>query len=110
MQASVRNAAELLKQMGQEFVEQEGVDLVIECTGAPPCIQMGLYTVKPKGRFVQVGMGSSDVLMPLWRINQKVSGSRSAAFLPYSTHAFFTLGNRDDWKLPLRPWRLPDLD
>lgn len=78
MQASIRNANSLLKEMGQDIVDQEGVDLVIECTGATPCIQTGLYAVKPKGRFVQVGMGANDVLVPLWRINQKVSCSASS--------------------------------
>ena len=38
-----------------------GIDLVLEATGAPPCITLGLNILKPAGRFVQVGMGKREL-------------------------------------------------
>ncbi|UZJ52049.1 hypothetical protein CBS101457_001369 [Exobasidium rhododendri] len=69
MAASERNAGQLILEMGEDVLAQGGVDLVLECTGAPPCIQMGVFLCKIRGRMVQVGMGPKDVLIPLWRIN-----------------------------------------
>lgn len=73
MAASERNAGELLVQLGEDVLKQGGVDLVLECTGAPPCIQMGVFMCKIRGRMVQVGMGPKDVIIPLWRVNIRVS-------------------------------------
>lgn len=73
MAASERNANQLLAEMGDEVQAKGGVDLVLECTGAPPCIQMGLFATRIRGRFVQVGMGASDVTIPIHRINIRVS-------------------------------------
>lgn len=73
MAASERNAGELLLQLGGDVLAQGGVDLVLECTGAPPCIQMGVFMCKIRGRMVQVGMGPKDVIVPLWRVNIRVS-------------------------------------
>ncbi|CEH18250.1 xylitol dehydrogenase [Ceraceosorus bombacis] len=78
MEAAERNALALKGQMGVDVIDADGADLVLECTGAPPCVQMGLFMTRAKGRFVQVGMGSPDVLLPLHRINMKeleVTGS-----------------------------------
>ncbi|EPQ32209.1 uncharacterized protein PFL1_00406 [Pseudozyma flocculosa PF-1] len=68
MDASVRNANTLLEQIGDDVLRKEGFDLVLECTGAEPCIQMGVWALRPKGRFVQVGMGRSEVEYPITRI------------------------------------------
>ncbi|ORY32623.1 putative sorbitol dehydrogenase [Naematelia encephala] len=34
------------------------VDLALEASGAPTCMQMGLHILKPAGTYVQVGMGA----------------------------------------------------
>lgn len=73
MAASERNAGELLLKTGGKVLAQGGFDLVLECTGAPPCIQMGVFLCKIRGRMVQVGMGAKDVILPIWRINIRVS-------------------------------------
>jgi D-xylulose reductase len=73
MAASERNAAQLLLELGGQVLAQGGVDLVLECTGAPPCIQMGVFLCKIRGTMVQVGMGAKDVTIPLWRVNIRVS-------------------------------------
>ncbi|PWN52277.1 putative xylitol dehydrogenase [Violaceomyces palustris] len=71
MEASQKNAERLLQELGDDLIENEGFDLVLECTGAEPCIQMGCWSLRPRGRFVQVGMGSSNANLPVTRIGVK---------------------------------------
>ena len=66
--SATRNAQDLIKSLGDDVVARGGFDLVLECTGAEPCIQMGVQALRPKGRFVQVGMGRSEVEFPITRI------------------------------------------
>ncbi|CDU26023.1 probable xylitol dehydrogenase [Sporisorium scitamineum] len=76
--AAARNAQDLIKSLGDDVAAQEGFDLVLECTGAEPCIQMGIQALRPKGRFVQVGMGRSEVEFPITHVCVKeidVTGS-----------------------------------
>lgn len=68
MDAGVRNAKTLIESIGDDVLRNEGFDLVLECTGAEPCIQMGVWALRPKGRFVQVGMGRSEVEYPITRV------------------------------------------
>ncbi|KAM3418780.1 hypothetical protein BST61_g4750 [Cercospora zeina] len=43
----------------------EGPDVVLECTGAEPCIQSGVYVLRKGGTYVQAGMGKEIVLFPI---------------------------------------------
>lgn len=43
----------------------EGVDLVVECSGAEVCVQTGIYLVKRRGTYVQVGAGPANNLIPM---------------------------------------------
>lgn len=43
----------------------EGPDVVLECTGAEPCIQMGVQAAKKGGTYVQAGMGKENVVFPI---------------------------------------------
>ncbi|KAG9577238.1 GroES-like protein, partial [Aureobasidium melanogenum] len=43
----------------------EGADVVLECTGAEPCIQAGIFAAKKGGAYVQAGMGKENVLFPI---------------------------------------------
>ncbi|CCC72010.1 hypothetical protein NCAS_0J00300 [Naumovozyma castellii] len=40
-------------------------DIVLECTGAEPCIRAGIRALKTGGTFVQVGMGKDDANIPI---------------------------------------------
>lgn len=40
-----------------QFGLGEGADVVLECTGAAPCIQAGIFAAKKGGTYVQAGMG-----------------------------------------------------
>ncbi|OAL40014.1 hypothetical protein AYO20_00927 [Fonsecaea nubica] len=54
-------AAEICKSEGLET----GFDRVFECSGAPPCVQMGVYATAAGGKLVLVGMGTPVQTLPL---------------------------------------------
>lgn len=43
----------------------EGIDLVVECSGAEVCVQTGIWLVKRRGMCVQVGAGPANNLIPM---------------------------------------------
>ena len=55
------SAHDALKAFGQA----DGFDVVFECTGAEPCIQMGIHGAAVGGRVMLVGMGAGNVTIPL---------------------------------------------
>jgi len=62
---SRRSAKELMETLGLTERGKNAVDLIVEASGAPVCVQTGIFLVAPGGTFVQVGMGSPDVTIPL---------------------------------------------
>ncbi|CAK1354789.1 L-arabinitol 4-dehydrogenase [Cercospora beticola] len=60
LQIAKETAAEITK------LEDVGeVDVVFECTGVPSCVQAGIYSTKPGGRIMLVGMGHPIQTLPL---------------------------------------------
>lgn len=49
----------------KEEIGVDGVDIVLECTGAESSAQTGIYALAPGGTFVQVGLGKPDLTLPL---------------------------------------------
>lgn len=49
----------------------DGGDVVLEATGAEPCIQMGVHLLKMGGTFVQAGLGKSLLQFPMVRMSEK---------------------------------------
>lgn len=49
----------------ERFELGEGPDVVLECTGAEPCIQTGVYVLRKGGTYVQAGMGKENVVFPI---------------------------------------------
>ncbi|OJJ83009.1 NAD(P)-dependent alcohol dehydrogenase [Aspergillus glaucus CBS 516.65] len=43
----------------------DGVDVVLECSGAEPCVQLGIYAAKRGATFVQAGMGKENINFPI---------------------------------------------
>jgi D-xylulose reductase len=43
----------------------DGADVILECSGAEACVQLGIYTSKPGGTYVQAGMGKEVVEFPI---------------------------------------------
>lgn len=62
---SRRTALELKEKLGIADAGPNGVDVIIEATGAEVCIQTGYFVVKSGGTFIQVGMGAPNVQVPM---------------------------------------------
>lgn len=65
------NSVRLLEQLGLVDDEHTGVDTVIEASGATLSVQTGLLIAKPGGKYVQTGLGKSDIEIPLVKLSQK---------------------------------------
>ncbi|KAK7943974.1 GroES-like protein [Apiospora aurea] len=61
----VEAARALGEKMVREYGLGQGADVVLECTGAEPCIQAGVFAAKKGGTFVQAGMGKENVVFPI---------------------------------------------
>ncbi|KAJ0282407.1 hypothetical protein COL940_005156 [Colletotrichum noveboracense] len=64
MSYSKRHALEIMKKFGLGE-RGEGIDLVVECSGAEVCVQTGIWLAKRRGMFVQVGAGPANNLIPM---------------------------------------------
>ncbi|KAI5119183.1 hypothetical protein M0805_000637 [Coniferiporia weirii] len=61
-----KRAADLLKNsLGVKERGPDGLDLVIDATGAEACIQMALFVAKVGGTYIQVGLGPNEVEIPV---------------------------------------------
>lgn len=56
-QDQVDAARAMAEHIIEKFGLGDGADVVLECTGAEPCIQAGVYAAKKGGTYVQAGMG-----------------------------------------------------
>ncbi|CAK7216564.1 hypothetical protein SEUCBS140593_002913 [Sporothrix eucalyptigena] len=59
------HAEKVAAQIKAEFGLGDGADVVLECSGAEPCIQLGVYVAKPGATIVQAGMGKEVVAFPV---------------------------------------------
>ncbi|CAD0086552.1 unnamed protein product, partial [Aureobasidium mustum] len=55
----------------ERFHLDRGADIVIEASGAEPCIQMGIHVLAPGGTYVQTGCGKPNVLIPMTKLGEK---------------------------------------
>jgi D-xylulose reductase len=65
---SERIAKDMREKLGLELIGRNAVDTIIDATGAPSCIQLGVLLVKAGGIFVQVGMGPSEAEFPVTQL------------------------------------------
>lgn len=71
-----------------EAFDGQAPNVVLECTGAPPCIQLGVLALKQGGRFVQVGNAGAYVQFPITEFATKeltLFGSFRYGFNDYKT-------------------------
>ncbi|EMD35627.1 hypothetical protein CERSUDRAFT_106920 [Gelatoporia subvermispora B] len=61
----LRRARDNVQAALAEFGQQDGFDVIFECTGAEPCIQMSVHAAATGGKVMLVGMGSRNVTLPL---------------------------------------------
>ncbi|GAB7363915.1 hypothetical protein MBLNU230_g4478t1 [Neophaeotheca triangularis] len=62
---SVEHAEKVANMIKQQFDLGEGADVVLECSGAEPCIQAGVFAARKGGMYVQAGMGKENVVFPI---------------------------------------------
>ncbi|KAK8235087.1 chaperonin 10-like protein [Phyllosticta capitalensis] len=51
--------------------DAQGVDVVLEATGAEACVQTGIHALSPGGTFIQVGLGASHLQFPMVVMSEK---------------------------------------
>ncbi|KAF8234935.1 GroES-like protein [Tricholoma matsutake] len=61
----LRRAKESAQSILAEFKAPEGFDVVFECTGAEPAIQMSVHTAITGGKVMLIGMGTTNVMFPI---------------------------------------------
>lgn len=61
----IEHAGAVAAQLKKELDIGDGADVVLECSGAEPCVQLGVYAAKPGGTIVQAGMGKEVVAFPI---------------------------------------------
>ncbi|PWY80747.1 alcohol dehydrogenase [Aspergillus sclerotioniger CBS 115572] len=61
----------MLERFGMDANEGEGFDIVIEATGAEPCMRLGVEVLKVGGRFMQTGLGKRNVTFPIGTMAEK---------------------------------------
>ncbi|KAH9916990.1 GroES-like protein [Epithele typhae] len=62
---ALRRAKENITDALAEFNMPDGFDIVFECTGAEPCIQMSIHAAVTGGKVMLVGMGTRNITLPL---------------------------------------------
>ncbi|KIM70665.1 hypothetical protein SCLCIDRAFT_1206802 [Scleroderma citrinum Foug A] len=61
----LRRARENVQLALAKFDTPDGYDIVFECTGAEPCVQMSVHAAATGGKVMLIGMGSRNVTLPL---------------------------------------------
>jgi L-iditol 2-dehydrogenase len=62
---ALANAQTLAEEVNAAFGLATGFSRVFECTGMPPCVQMGIFAAAAGGKLVLVGMGTPVQTIPL---------------------------------------------
>ncbi|KAJ7072009.1 GroES-like protein [Mycena amicta] len=62
---ALRCAKDSIQTALDKFEQPDGFDVVFECTGAEPCIQMSVHAAMCGGKVMLIGMGSRNVMLPL---------------------------------------------
>ena len=55
-----------------------GVDVVLECTGVESSVRMGIYASAAGGRLIQIGLGKSDISLPILNMCEKETVLKTA--------------------------------
>ncbi|KAH1496691.1 hypothetical protein KXV92_004239 [Aspergillus fumigatus] len=67
MDAEKKNAEELSATAALE----DGADIILDATGAEPCLNCGLDILRSGGTFVQVGLGNPTLMFPVGQVCDK---------------------------------------
>jgi len=66
-----QSAEETAEAIKDKYTLEEGADVVLEATGAEPCIQAGIHVLRLGGSFVQAGLGKSIIQFPIVALSEK---------------------------------------
>lgn len=61
----MEHADKVAQQINKEFDLGDGADVVLECSGAEACVQLGIHAAKRGATFVQAGMGKEAIVFPI---------------------------------------------
>ena len=61
----LEHAEAVAEEIKRLYPNRAGPDVVLECSGAEPCIQMGVFAAKKGGTMTQAGMGKEGVTFPI---------------------------------------------
>ncbi|KAK4702782.1 L-iditol 2-dehydrogenase, partial [Phenoliferia sp. Uapishka_3] len=61
LEAAKATADLILAKYGQD----DGFDIVLECTGVESCMQAAIHTARPGGKVVYIGMGTPNATLPI---------------------------------------------
>ncbi|KAB8277246.1 chaperonin 10-like protein [Aspergillus minisclerotigenes] len=61
----IAHAEKMAQKLKEECGLGEGADVVLECSGAEPCVQMGVFAARHGGTIVQAGMGKEVINFPI---------------------------------------------
>lgn len=59
------HAQAVAEQLKKDHGLGDGADVVLECSGAEACVQLGVFAARRGGTFVQAGMGKEVVAFPI---------------------------------------------
>lgn len=62
---SIEHGEKVAATLRKEVDCGNGFDVVLECSGAEPCIHLGIFAAKNGGTFVQAGMGKEVISFPV---------------------------------------------
>jgi D-xylulose reductase len=62
---------EIARAVVERFGLGEGVDAVVEATGAEICIQTGVHVLRKGGQYIQTGLGKTMVTFPIVTLSEK---------------------------------------
>ncbi|KAK4555954.1 hypothetical protein LTR86_007174 [Recurvomyces mirabilis] len=83
-----QSAAETAAQIIKECEIVEGADIVMDATGAEPCIQAGIHVLRAGGTYVQGGMGKPDIMFPIGAAGAKELNIKGS--FRYNAHDYET--------------------
>lgn len=75
---AMEHSQAMAEEIKARFWLGHGADVVLECSGAEACVQMGVYVAKPGATMVQAGMGRENVEFPITQVvtqGLKIKGS-----------------------------------
>lgn len=66
--SGMRHSQAMAEELCGRFGLGGGADVVLECSGAEACVQMGVFAARPGATMVQAGLGREEVNFPITQV------------------------------------------